>query len=108
MELLIFFLFIIYLVIQVPVKIAKCRGINGSELTTISTLSWVSIIFIITWFIALTLALIWKPNNWVDKNYLIKSNQLDDLEKLDNLKKKGIITEDEFNEHKNRILNSNF
>ncbi len=106
-------LFILYWIIQVPIRIAKSRGVSGSELTTISILSWCGILFVgFTWFIAIVLALIWQPKDWIDKSKAIpekekNANKLDSLEmleKLGNLKEKGIITEQEFKKEKNKIM----
>lgn len=110
---LIFFIIlciIAYWVIQVPILIAKNRGITGSELTTIKILSWCSLIVGITWIIAIILSLVWQPNNWVEKNTpdetIIPKDNLDILEKLSALKDKGIITDAEFKREKQKIMSN--
>ena len=97
---------LIIAVVLVPIQIAKHRGVSGGELTTVKILSWCGLIFSITWVIALILSLTYKPENWVDKQNLPQStnNNLEDLEKLSSLKDKGIISEDEFNKEKQKLL----
>ena len=108
-----FWLCIILWLIYVPIMIAKRRGISGSELTTISILSWCGILFVgITWIIAIILALVWQPQKWIEKNassgeVSTPSNTLADLElleKLGSLREKGAITEEEFQKEKAKIL----
>ena len=108
-----FWLCIILWLIYVPIMIAKRRGISGSELTTISILSWCGILFVgITWIIAIILALVWQPKNWIGKDVSTKGNSassttltdLELLEKLGTLKEKGAITEEEFQKEKAKIL----
>ena len=101
-------LVIAVLLIQVPIMIAKNRGISGGELKTITILSWCGILVGITWFIAIILSLAWTPKNWVEKKpreeKLLQSNSLESLEKLASLRDKGIITEEEFAREKMKIL----
>lgn len=97
-------LLIIFLLIEVPIYIAKKRGITDSELLAITVLSWVGILIPLTWIVALVLAIVWKPDNWVDKKENTKIDYLEELEKLANLKDKGILSEAEFNEHKKRLM----
>ena len=96
--------------IRIPIIIAKSRGITGSELSTICILSWVGIIFILTWIIAIVLALIWKPKEGVVKDgsmeAMTSKGNLEVLEKLSVLKDKGVITEDEFKKEKNKIMSN--
>ena len=108
-----FWLCIILWLIYVPIMIAKRRGISGSELTTISILSWCGILFVgITWIIAVILSLIWQPKNWIEKDTSSKGTSispsaladLELLEKLGTLKEKGAITEEEFQKEKAKIL----
>ena len=99
---------VIYWIIQVPIMIAKNRGISEGELQTITILSWCGILIGITWFVALILSLVWTPKNWIEKKSqeekLLPSNSLESLEKLAALKEKGIITEEEFAREKAKIL----
>lgn len=105
---LILFLFI--LLIRVPIMIAKARHVSGGELTTVAVLSWCGIFLGITWFIALILALVYQPSNWVNKEESpadmtkVENRNLDDLDKLYQLKEKGALTEAEFQTQKNKIL----
>ncbi|MBR5599440.1 MAG: SHOCT domain-containing protein [Alphaproteobacteria bacterium] len=103
--LLCFTLFIF--ITTLPIRITKLRGVSDEELTTIAILSWCGVIFFaITWIIALILSLVYKPKNWVDKEdlQLLDSNNLEILEKLSNLKDKGIISEDQFSKEKQKLL----
>ena len=110
---LLFWACILLWLIYVPIMIAKRRGISGSELTTISILSWCGILFVgITWIIAIILALVWQPKNWIEKgNSSQKASavaqrltDLEVLEKLGNLREKGAITEEEFQKEKAMLL----
>ncbi len=110
--LLLFILFCLfcYWMAQVPITIAKKRGICDSELYAIKVLSWCGIIFWgTTWIIAIILSLIWKPKNWINKvssNDKTLKNNFELLEKLSDLKDKGIITEREFHTEKKKIINN--
>ena len=95
---------VIILIITIPIKIAKHRGVTGSELTTITILSWLSLLIGITWFIALILSLIYQPKKWVDKDDSTKTDDLDKLEKLFSLKEKGVISQEEYEEAKSKII----
>ncbi len=110
MDVFIFILLIIalgILFLQIPVMIAKNRGITGSELSTISILSWLSILLGITWFIALILALVYQPKNWVGKDEDMSETDLNKLDKLYELKRKGVISDTEYECEKSNILNKN-
>lgn len=106
--LIIFVLAIIYFVIQVPIYIAKTRGIKDGELTTIVVLSWCGLVVGVTWFLALIFALVWKPANWVDKTSGAQNNvgALDALAKLGELRDKGLLTEQEFQNEKAKLMKS--
>ena len=101
-------IFIYYLLVQVPIKIAENRGISGGELNTIKTLSWCGILIGITWIIAIILSLVWQPTNWVEKKTpnekIILQGNIDVLERLSVLKEKGGISEQEFKKEKDKIL----
>lgn len=103
---------ILFLFVMIPIKIAKVRNVSGGELTTIKVLSWCGLLIGITWVIALILALVYQPSNWVDKGdnssagvTKRENKSLDSLEKLYSLKEKGALTEEEFQTQKNKILN---
>lgn len=104
--------FILYFVISVPITIAKKRGVGGSELTTITILSWCGLLIGVTWFVALVLSLVYKPQNWVGetassgKGQTTATADIDSLLKLNELKDKGIITQQEFEEQKKKLLAS--
>ncbi len=93
---------LIVFIITIPAKIARARGISGSELTTISLLCWVSLLVGLTWFIALILALVWQPTNWVEKDEHV--TDYDALEKLHSLKERGILSEDEYKKERAKII----
>lgn len=99
---LIFFLWIIWLIIHVPVYIARNRGISGGELTTITILSWCGLIFLITWFVALGLALFWDNHKWA--SHKPKESELDRLEKAHNLMERGVITKKEYEKMKKELI----
>jgi hypothetical protein len=98
--------------IQVPIYIARGRGISGSELTSIIVLSWCGLFFGVTWLIALVLALVWQPGRWVSRCDGCGAGRqtgggedvADKIEKLHSLKKRGIITAKEFESEKKKIL----
>lgn len=90
--------------IRIPIIVAKRRNIVGEELKTISILSWVSIIVGVTWPVALILALLYKPKNWIDKDENMSLNDLERLDKLSDLKNKGVISDEEFEKEKANIL----
>lgn len=94
---------IIIFIIRLPIIIAKNRGITGEELSTITILSWVSLIIGITWIVALVLSLVYKPQKWIDKD---DKHDLNQLEKLYSLKKKGIISKAEYEKEKQKILDT--
>lgn len=96
--------FILFL-IQIPIMIAKGRGVSGSELSTITVLSWLGIFLGITWIVALILALVWQPAKWLDKDSAANAGDIaDSLEKLHKLKQKGVITAKEFEAEKKKLL----
>ncbi|MBO7332712.1 MAG: hypothetical protein J6U64_03495 [Alphaproteobacteria bacterium] len=98
----------IVLLALVPIIIAKSRGIMGSELKTIRILSWGGLLFVgITWFVALVMSLVFQPKKWIDKEEETDEKEgidLDSLEKLHDLKEKGILSEKEYIREKNKRL----
>lgn len=108
----IFVIVIAILIVRIPIIIAKRRGISGSDLGIISLLSWLGLLLGITWIVALVFSMLWQPKSaaiGTGKMPLAGEGQLSSveaLEKLGNLKDKGIITEDEFNREKAKLLNS--
>lgn len=114
MYLILFIIFIVifcFLIIPIPGNIAANRGISGSELQTIKILSWCGLFWGITWFIALGLALIWKPGKWIsDKDTDKQSNTTPDFEKIEKLHSLYIskaITKQEYEKMKKEILQRN-
>jgi len=92
--------------VQIPVLIARGRGLSASDLTTITILSWFGLIFGVTWFVALVLALVWSSEMSQEHSKYNKStgSAADQLEKLYKLKQRGIITQKEFDAEKKKIL----
>lgn len=107
-----FFIYGLYLLLwlfiaTIPTTIAKNRGVENGELKTITILSWLGSFFFITWIIALVFACIYKPTRWINENAhnVNENDAYQSLEKLGNLKEKGLISEDEFNREKNKLMN---
>ena len=102
--LIIILLLVVFFLIQVPMMVAKSRGITGSELSTITILSWCGLFFGITWLIAIVLALVYQPNKWINKSSEVGTSDVDKLAKLHSLKKQGVISQKEFDKEKKKIL----
>jgi len=60
--LIVILLWLFYTIINVPISIAKGKGIRGSNLTAITILSWLGVFLGITWIIALILACVSDKN----------------------------------------------
>lgn len=96
---LLIFIFVFILVVRIPIIIAKNRGVGGADLTTIAVLSWLGILFGLTWIAALILALLYSPST--DPNGAVGA---DELAKAYDLKEKGVISQSEFNQYKKKFL----
>ena len=93
--------------LQLPGAIAEYRGIKDPELTTINILGWFGVLLGVTWFIALALSLIYQPKKWVDGTATAEktsSEGMDLLLKLKDLQEKGVITQEELEKQKEKIL----
>lgn len=99
------FIAVVIWVATIPITIAKSRGVTGSELSTISCLSWLSLLMGLTWFVALVLALTYQPKRWVDKEKGSTNLDLDALDKLYQLKEKGVLSPTEYNREKAKLMN---
>lgn len=95
-------LIFVFLLVQIPINIAKNRGITGSELTTIAILSWCGLFYGITWFIALGLALLWHSDDWVSKDEA--PTDLERLKQLSELHKNKVISDKEYKKLRKEIL----
>ncbi len=98
---------LIIFIIRIPIIVAKSRGVGGSELSTITLLSWCSLLIGVTWIVALVLALVWQPKQWIDKGSssdVSSADVVDTLAKLGELRDKKIITRDEFDAEKKKVL----
>ncbi len=84
-------------IICIPIMIANARGICGSEKTAIIVLSWLGIFFGITWIVALILSIIWHGS-------CVAGDDLDKLEKLARLHKDKVISKDEYEKMKSKLL----
>lgn len=80
--------------ICVPIMIANARGITGNEKLIITILSWLGILFGVTWIVALVLSLVWGSSK----------DNLENLEKLSKLYKDKVITKEEFERQKAKYL----
>ena len=98
--------FLIFL-IRIPIIIAKSRKITGSDLQTVAVLSWCSLLLGITWFIALILAFVYTPKRENETKSISKislEQKINELEKLADLKEKGIISDSEFEAEKQKLM----
>jgi CBS domain containing-hemolysin-like protein len=102
--LVVLFFVVFFWFLLLPASIAEKRGVSSEELTTIKVLCWCSLLLGITWLVALVLALVWQPQKWTDKDKGKTNIDLDGLEKLYNLKKKGVITKAEFDREKKKLM----
>lgn len=93
-------IYFLVLIIRIPIIIAENREIRGGNLVAISILSWLGIFFGLTWIVALILSLVYEGN--VPKSAL--EMNVDNLSKLYDLKKKGAITPQEYEQYKKKIL----
>lgn len=98
---LLIFIFVFILVVRIPIIIAKNRGVGGADLTTIAVLSWLGILFGLTWIAALILALLYSPSS---ENGNLQDVGADELAKAYDLKEKGVISQSEFNQYKKKFL----
>lgn len=80
--------------ICIPIMIANARGITGNEKLIITILSWLGILFGVTWVVALVLSLVWGSSK----------DNLENLEKLSKLYKDKVITKEEFERQKAKYL----
>lgn len=90
------FMFIAF--ICVPIMIAEARGISGGSKLTIAILSWFGIFFGVTWFVALILSLVLSGNS------LYYTDNIDKLEKLSKLYKSKVISKEEYEKMKAKLL----
>jgi len=95
---ILFLIVIIGFFLYIPIMIAQIRGVSEADISVVAVLSWLGLLFGVTWFIAMVLALVYKPK---------KSRHFSDIEKLQTLyglKKAGAISEKEFDAEKKKIL----
>ena len=92
------FLLLAIAILSIPVLIANARGITGGERTAIIVLSVFGIFFSITWFVALILSLALRGD------CCVAGDELDRLEKLAKLYKDKVITKDEYERMKSKLI----
>ena len=92
----------IYMVISIPVRIARARGICGRRQDTIRTLSWLGVFFGVTWVAALILSLIRCGDG--NSGCGGCNSRLDELEKLAKLYRSHVITKAEYEKMKAKLL----
>ncbi len=96
-----FVIYIIYFIFSLPGKIARKRGLSDDKIAIIVLLEIVGVLIFLLWFVALGLAVFQQPER---KSLIATPNNIDALEKLFRLKEQGIITEEEFQEERKRIM----
>lgn len=107
-SILLFFLIAVFVVIiliaNIPIYIAKARNIREEDLQMVKNLSWLSLLIGVTWFVALILALFYPSQNQASGNKEKKDINLNALEKLYQLKEQGILTQQEYDREKRKIM----
>ncbi len=84
-------------ILSIPILIANARGICGTDHTIIVVLSILGVLFGVTWFIALIFSVVWQGECMVDTD-------LDKLEKAAKLYKNKLITKEEYEKIKSKLL----
>lgn len=95
---LILFLFLL------PMDIAKKRGVWKERRSYITVLSFLGIFLTIPWFIALALAFSFSAEKDENERGKKDNDYLFKLSKLGKLKEEGVLTDEEFEEEKQKIL----
>ncbi len=93
---------LVYLIITIPIKIAEKRHLSEGNKSVIFLLSWFGLLLGVSWIIALILAIVWPAER---KEKVLPRENIDVLSKLYQLKEQGAISEEEFRQEKDRILN---
>jgi CBS domain containing-hemolysin-like protein len=96
-------LFTLIFVLRIPIIIAKRRGLKESDINVIALLSWISLLVGITWIIALIISLVYQPPQYSIKKQS-SLDDLDELSKLFELKEEGLLSQEEFEKAKKRLL----
>ena len=97
----IFGLWILWFLITLPAVVAEKRGVDGEDLSIIKWLSWFGLLFPILWVIGLIFALLKRVEK---KSSGSGNSDLERLEKLHDLLKKKIITQDEFYKERKKLI----
>ena len=98
-------IFMLICIVRIPIIIAKSRGVTGENLSLIKVLSWLSILIPIVWFIGLIMSLVCKTGKQKENpRHLSSSEKLSELAKFTELRDKGIITEEEYEDKKQQLL----
>ena len=96
------FLFILIFFLRIPIIIAIRRGLKKSDINVIALLSWISLLIGITWIVALVMSLVCQPQHSIKKQS--SPDDLDELSKLFELMEKGLLSQEEFERAKHRLL----
>lgn len=95
--------FIVFLLL-LPMDIAKNRGVSKEKRRYITVLSFLGLIFVVTWIVALILACVFPSEKEENEKHTNGNDYLFKLNKLGELKQKGVLTDEEFEEEKHKLL----
>lgn len=85
--------------IRLPIIIAEKRKLSENDIKIITLLAWVSLLVGVTWIIALIMALVYQPRHSIPA-----ALSVDELEKMYELKEKGILTQEEYEKVKLKLI----
>lgn len=94
-------LFLILILLVLPTEIAQKRGVSKEHRRYIIVLSLLGLLFGVTWVVALILAFVFPSENEKKEN---EKDNLVKLSMLGKLKKDGVLTDEEFEEEKHKLL----
>ncbi len=95
------FLILILILLVLPTEIAQKRGVSKEHRRYIIVLSLLGLLFGVTWVVALILAFVFPSENEKKEN---EKDNLVKLSMLGKLKKDGVLTDEEFEEEKHKLL----
>lgn len=98
---LILILILILILLVLPTEIAQKRGVSKEHRRYIIVLSLLGLLFGVTWVVALILAFVFPSENEKKEN---EKDNLVKLSMLGKLKKDGVLTDEEFEEEKHKLL----
>lgn len=94
-------LILILILLVLPTEIAQKRGVSKEHRRYIIVLSLLGLLFGVTWVVALILAFVFPSENEKKEN---EKDNLVKLSMLGKLKKDGVLTDEEFEEEKHKLL----